>query len=124
MMCGIIVKQVRKKKRSLHEEIPRKGRSQPNREAKRNSKNTKEIVTRKKKWCLWDKVYIPELQIAGFISGFTGKWVYVQNIYGEYLQVSGKYKQINSEKLNLICRNNSYICQQFISIFYKMETSC
>jgi len=51
----------------------------------------------------------------GFISEFTGKWVYVQDIDGNYLQLSDKYKQINPSELVLICRNNNYITQQFIS---------
>jgi len=109
------IRQVRKKKRSLHEEIPRRGRTKPNREAKRNNKNTKEIVAKNGKWCLWDKVKMPTGKI-GFISGFTGKWVYVQDIDGNYLQLSDKYKQINPNQLVLICRNNNYITQQFISI--------
>lgn len=109
------IKQVRKKKRSLHEEIPRKGRKQPNREAKRNSKNTKEIIVQGKRWCLWDKVYIPAINKIGYISGFTNKWGYVQDIQGNYLQVSDKYKQINLKELQLIYRNNNYICKQFIS---------
>ncbi|WP_241755022.1 RNA-guided endonuclease IscB [Koleobacter methoxysyntrophicus] len=110
------IRQVRKKKRSLHEEIPRKGKSRPNRDAKRNEKNTKKIVTNNNYWCLWDKVYIPAIDKTGYISGFTGKWVYVQDIEGNYLQISEKYKQVNSKELRLICRNNNYICQQFISI--------
>lgn len=109
------IRHVRKKKRSLHEEIPRKGRKQPNREAKRHSKNTKAIVVNGKKWCLWDKIYIPEVDKIGFISGFTGNWVYVQDIEGRYIQLSDKYKQISTEKIRLLSRNNNYICQQFIS---------
>jgi len=109
------IRQVRKKKRSLHEEIPRKGRKEPNRGAKRNSKNRKEIIVNGKKWCLWDKVYIPSIDKTGYISGFSNNWVYVQDIYGNYLQISSKYKQINSKELLLIRRNNNYICQQFIS---------
>jgi N6-L-threonylcarbamoyladenine synthase len=110
------VKQVRKKKRSLHEEIPRKGRKQPNREAKRNSKNTKEIIVNGEKWCLWDKVYISSINKIGYISGFSNRWVYVQDIWGNYLQVSNKYKQINPKELVLLSRNNNFVCQQFISI--------
>lgn len=109
------IKQVRKKKRSLHEEIPRKGRKEPNREAKRNNKNTKEIVVNGNKWCLWDKVYISDIDKTGFISGFTNNWVYIQDIYGNYLQLSDKYKQINTKKLQLMYRNNNYICERFIS---------
>ncbi len=117
------IKQVRKKKRSLHEEIPRKGRKEPNREAKRNSKNTKEIVVNGNKWCLWDKVYISDIDKTGFISGFTNNWVYIQDIYGNYLQLSDKYKQINTKKLQLMYRNNNYICERFISTLQKVETS-
>jgi len=109
------IRQVRKKKRSLHEEIPRKGRKEPNREAKRNNKNTKEIVVNNKKWCLWDKVYIPSINQIGYISGFSNKWVYIQDIWGNYLQVSEKYKQINSKNTVLLSRDNNYICQRFIS---------
>jgi len=109
------IRQVRKKKRSLHEEIPRKGRKEPNREAKRNGKNTKEIIVNGKKWCLWDKIYIPSINKIGYISGFSNKWVYVQDIWGNYLQVSERYKQINPRDLVLLGRNNNYICQQFIS---------
>ena len=47
-----LVKQFRKKKRSLHEATPRKGRKSPNVTQKRNSKNTKEL----RGWCLNDEV--------------------------------------------------------------------
>lgn len=109
------IRQVRKKKRSLHEEIPRRGRKEPNREAKRNSKNTKEIIVNGNKWCLWDKVYIPAINKTGYISGFSNNWVYVQDIFGNYLQISNKYKQINPKELVLLGRNNNFVCQQFIS---------
>ena len=106
----ILFKQVRKKKRSLHEEIPRRGRKEPNRTAKRNNKNTKQIEDQTKRWCLWDKVRLDEK--IGFISGFTGKMVYLQNYDGQYLQVSSKYKQVSVDKLSLIERNNNWICQE------------
>jgi len=105
------IKQVRKKNRSLHEAIPRKGRGKPNREAKRNRKNIKEIVINNKKWCLWDKVYIPQKGKIGYIIGFTGKWVYIQDIGGRYIQLSSKYKQINPKEVKLICRNNNYVIE-------------
>ncbi|MEQ8173040.1 MAG: RNA-guided endonuclease IscB [Candidatus Eremiobacterota bacterium] len=103
------IKQVRKKKRSLHEEIPRKGRSKPNRTAKRNRKNIKSIEQKGVKWSLWDKVYIPQLQKTGFISGFTDRWAYIQGLDGSYLQLSRKYRQNNPKKIRLISRNNNYI---------------
>lgn len=104
------IKQVRKKKRSLHEETARKGRKEPNREAKRNSKNTKEIINKEQKWCLWDKVLVEGK--TGYISGFTGKMVYVQNIVGKYIQTSPKYKQISVDKLKLVSRNNNWIMEK------------
>lgn len=115
------IKQVRKKKRSLHEEIPRKGRKEPNRKAKRNSKNTKEIIVKEKKWCLWDKVYIPEINKIGFISGFTGNWVYVQDIQGNYLQTTSKYKQISTEKIRLVYRNNNWITDSSSTFAYAQK---
>jgi 5-methylcytosine-specific restriction endonuclease McrA len=111
---SIYIKQVRKKKRSLHEAIPRAGRGNKiNRNQKRNSKNTKQIFKNNKLWSLWDKVYISKLETSGFISGFTGKWIYVQDINGEYLQLPSKsYKQINPDSVKLICRNNNWIRKQ------------
>lgn len=111
------MKQVRKKKRSLHEANPRKGRKTPNITQKRNSKNTKEIIRNGFKWCLWDKVYIEKLDKIGYISGFTGKMVYIQDMEGNYLQVSPKYKQISNNDILLIQRNNNYISERSDSEF-------
>lgn len=107
----LYIKQVRKKKRSLHEAIPRAGRGDKiNREQVRNAKNSKSITKNGKLWALWDKVYVPELKTTGFISGFTGKWVYLQDIDGSYLKLPDKsYKQINSDQLKLVERNNNWI---------------
>ena len=105
-----MIKQVRKKKRSLHEATARRGRKQPNISAKRNEKNTKQIMHKGKRWCMWDKVKIGE-QI-GFISGFTGNMVYVQDIEGNYIQVSSKYKQVSTNNIKLISRNNNWIQQE------------
>ena len=104
-----IIRQVRKKKRSLHETIARKGRKSPNINQSRNSKNTKSIIHKGLKWSLWDKVYIEKLEKTGFITGFSGKMVYLQNIDGKYLQISDKYKQISTEHIRLLSRNNNYI---------------
>ena len=110
----IYIKQVRKKKRSLHEAIPRAGRGDKiNHNQKRRPKNTKEIIKNGKKWALWDKVYISKIGKTGFISGFTGKWVYIQDIDGKYLQLTTKtYKQINPDNLKLKCRNNNWVKKQ------------
>ncbi len=104
------IKQVRKKKRSLHEAVARRGRKQPNKTSKRNEKNTKQILHKGMRWCIWDKVRIGD-QI-GFISGFTGSMVYVQDIECNYIQVSTKYKQISTDNIKLISRNNNWIYQE------------
>ena len=109
----LYIKQVRKKKRSLHEAIPRAGRGDKvNHEQVRRAKNSKSITKKGKLWSLWDKVYIPKLKTTGFISGFTGKWVYLQDIDGKYLKLPGKsYKQMNPDQLKLVGRNNNWICK-------------
>ncbi len=105
-----IIRQVRKKKRSLHEATPRKGRTKPNTEAKRNSKNTKQVRTKDGKlWCLWDKVKIDGQ--VGFISGFTsGSYAYIQDISDNYIRLAGKnYKQVPLKQTILIRRNNNWV---------------
>ena len=105
-----VIRQVRKKKRSLHEATPRKGRKTPNREAKRNNKNTKEVILKDgRKWSLWDKVKVGGQ--VGFISGFTGNsYAYVQDMEGDYIRMPGKtYKQVSLKQAKLIKRNNNWI---------------
>ncbi len=102
------IKQVRKKKRSLHEATPRKGRKEPNRTAKRNEKNTKLVDTKYGRFCLHDKVRVGSK--TGFVSGFSAKQLYVVDIDGNYLMQEGKsYKQINSVRVKHITRNNNFI---------------
>ena len=81
-----IFRQVRKKKRSLHEAIPRKGRSAPNRDATRNRKNTKES----RGFSLYDKVTVGGQ--VGLISGFTsnGSAAYVKDASDDYIPVVRK----------------------------------
>lgn len=99
-------KQVRKKKRSLHEAIPRKGRTLPNREAKRNAKNTKSVGG----FHLYDTVLHDGK--TGYITGFTGKAAYVQDFHGNYLTISGKsYKQISLVLLERAQHNNNWLCR-------------
>lgn len=83
------IKQFRKKKRSLHEATARKGRKIPNRTQKRSSKNTKNVDN----WFLGDRVTYHGQ--TGWITGFTGKTAYIQDIQGQYIFIPGKtYKQI------------------------------
>lgn len=97
--------QVRKKKRSLHEATPRKGRKEPNREAKRNAKNTKNVG----RFCLYDKVRFGDK--TGWISGFTGALgAYIKDKNGNYITEAGKtYKQVLLSKVKLLKRNNNWI---------------
>ena len=87
-----------------------KGRNKSNITAKRNEKNTKQIMHKGECWCMWDKVKIGDQ--TGFISGFTGNMVYVQDIEGNYIQVSAKYKQVSTNNIKLISRNNNWIHQE------------
>ena len=90
----ICIQQVRRKKRSLHEETPRKGRKEPNRTAARNNKNTKAVTVTKRQnkkkvsmtGCLFDRVELNGKK--GWISGFTGKSCYVKDADDQYLSTS------------------------------------
>ena len=100
----VYIKQVRKKKRSLHEATPRKGRKNPNTQAVRNPKNTKSIGI----YHIYDTVRFQNK--TGFISGFTGMSAYVQDFDGNYITMPGKsYKQINLSNLELVRHNNNWI---------------
>ena len=104
------IKQVRKKKRSLHEATPRKGRKEPNRMAVRNSKNTKQVFYKDNTYHLYDKVLVDGQ--TGYISGFTGNAAYVQDMEGHYITLAGKsYKQIPLNQLRVLSRNNNWICE-------------
>ena len=100
------IKQFRKKKRSLHEATARKGRTEPNRTQKRNSKNTKY----QNGFYLNDKVRV--LGKIGFISGFTNGGCYIKDIRGNYITLPDKtYKQVGYKHLEFINYNNNW---QFI----------
>ena len=110
-----VYQQVRKKKRSLHEASPRKGRKEPNVLAKRNEKNTREVTTRlgRKKdspsftYHLWDKVLINGQ--TAWIKGFTGSSAYLVDKEGNYLACSSKYRQFPLTKLQFVHHNNNWI---------------
>lgn len=98
------IKQFRKKKRSLHEAIPRKGIKVKNTTAKRNKKNTKSS----KGFYLNDLVEFENKK--GYISGFSNTTTcYLKNINGEYITKEGKsYKNINLSECRFICHNNNW----------------
>lgn len=103
-----MIKQFRKKKRSLHEATARKGRKVKNITSKRNAKNTKHL----KGFYLNDKVNL--MGRVGFITGFTGaSMAYLKDIAGNYITTSGKtYKQINLKDCICLSHQNNW---QFIS---------
>jgi hypothetical protein len=100
------IKQFRKKKKSLHEATARKGRKEPNKEAKRNSKNT----PHSNGFYLNDKVKV--FNKVGWISGFTSGGCYIKDIDNNYITIPEKsYKQVAFKNLKLINHNNNW---QFI----------
>ncbi|MFJ8526892.1 RNA-guided endonuclease IscB [Bacillus sp. NPDC094106] len=102
------IKQFRKKKRSLHESTARKGRKTKNTNAKRNPKNTPYVDG----VYLGDKVKV--FGQVGFVTGFTGKMVYVQDIHGQYIQNPAKsYKQVKMLDMERIHHTNNW---QFLQI--------
>ncbi|PHA03654.1 Paclitaxel/taxanoid biosynthesis susceptibility protein TS1 [Bacillus pseudomycoides] len=102
------IKQFRKKKRSLHEATARKGRKTKNASAKRNNKNTPHVDG----IYLGDKVKV--FGQVGFVTGFTGKMVYVQDINGQYIQNPSKsYKQVKISDMECIHHTNNW---QFLQI--------
>lgn len=106
----IIVKQVRKKKRSLHEATPRKGRKHPNKLAMRNAKNTKYKIYNNIVYSLHDKVSVNG-QI-GYISGFHGHGAYVKTINGSFLVCnSNNNNHILFKHIKIIKHNNNWICE-------------
>ena len=99
-------KQFRKKKRSLHETIPRKGLKQKNVNAVRNNKNVKYSSG----FYLNDKVNA--FGKIGWISGFCSGGCYVKDIEDNYITTPNKnYKQVGFKRLVLMCHNNNW---QFI----------
>ena len=97
-----LYKQVRKKKRALHESQPRKGRKRPNRSAKRNAKNTKQVGSVK----LFDKV------------SYSGQTAFVQSFAGQncYLKCDDKYlarpngnRQIPVKGVMVLHHNNNWL---------------
>lgn len=107
----LLIRQVRKKKRSLHEATARKGRKEPNRTSKRNNKNTPYC----KGFYLNDKVKV--LNKIGYITGFTSGGAYVKDLKNNYITLPEKsYKQIGITNLQLLCHNNNW---QYMTILEK-----
>lgn len=101
----LLIKQFRKKKRSLHEATARKGRKEPNCFQKRNSKNTPFY----RGFYLNDKVKVFGHGQIGYITEFTSGGAYVKNVDGEYITIPNKsYKQVSIKYLKLLSHNNNW----------------
>lgn len=97
------LKQFRKKKRSLHESIPRRGRKLPNTQQKRNAKNTK----------FSSGLYLNDMVIfrgqIGWVSSFTGSSVRIWDINGNYVLMQEKsYTQVPASKVRRLSHNNGW----------------
>lgn len=100
-----LYEQARKKKRSLHEANPRKGRKQPNREAKRNAKNTKRV----RDVCLLDKVAYQGG--VGTVTGFSNLGCRAVKADGFYLGANAQYKSpvLPVGQVSVLHHNNSWL---------------
>ena len=99
----LLIKQFRKKKRSLHEANARKGRKEPNRTQKRNSKNTPYY----KGFYLNDKVLI--LGKEGHITGFASSGVYIKGVDNNYITLPNKsYKLVGVANIRILNHNNNW----------------
>jgi N6-L-threonylcarbamoyladenine synthase len=99
------IKQVRKKKRSLHQMTPYSSK-EGNPLSERKKQNTKEIVVKGTRWCLWDKVKIND--VVGYISGFSHPGFNIKSITGEL------YKAISPKQVTFIQKNNNWIISRQI----------
>ena len=96
--------QRRKKKRSLHEQNPRKGSKAKNRMCVRNNKNTPHV----RGFYINDKVAIGDR--VGWISGFSDLSAYVIDKDGNYILRPGKTgKAIPISQLRRLSHNNGWI---------------
>ncbi|CAI3252577.1 HNH endonuclease [Enterococcus cecorum] len=99
----LLIKQFRKKKRSLHEATARKGRKEPNRLQKRNAKNKPYY----KGFYLNDKVEV--FGRIGYITGFTSGGAHIKNAENEYIILPNKsYKQVGISNIKLLHHNNNW----------------
>ena len=110
------IKQFRKKKRSLHESIPTRGRKkEKNTTAKRNVKN----VPSRNGWYMNDMVLFDNKigWIYGFSGGEKGKECVIRDINGENIRDSRRVKynpNVSFYKLTFICHNNNWQYQVFV----------
>lgn len=101
-------KQFRKKKRSLHESIPRKGIKTKNINQTRNNKNVKY----RNGFYLNDKVKYNNIDcwIYGFAGGDKGRELVLRDINGTIIKMPERKNSVtvNNKKVQFICHNNNW----------------
>ncbi|MDD2260317.1 MAG: RNA-guided endonuclease IscB [Acholeplasmataceae bacterium] len=102
------IKQFRKKKRSLHESIPRKGIKTKNINQTRNNKNVKY----RDGFYLNDKVKYNNIDcwIYGFAGGNKGRELVLRDINGMIIRMPERKSSVtvNNKKVQFICHNNNW----------------
>lgn len=102
------IKQFRKKKRSLHESIPRKGRSKKNTQNIRNNKNVKY----RNGFYLNDKVKYNNIDcwIYGFAGGDKGKELVLRDINGAIIKTPERKSSVtvNNKNVQFVNHNNNW----------------
>lgn len=110
---GFYYKQFRKKKRSLHESIPRKGKLQKNTASTRNNKNVKY----RNGYYLNDEVVYKDKHgwVAGYSGGEKGKEFLVRDISGAIIKMESRKNSlsINGAQLSFARHNNGW---QFVTV--------
>lgn len=101
----VMIQQFRKKKRSLQDVNPKKGRKRKNTTAKRNWKNTKESHG----IALNDYVHVRNSNLTGYVNGFANKGyhVYLKDGFDNYLAINGR-PYIKTRDCQLITHNNNW----------------
>lgn len=102
-------KQFRKKKRSLHESFPRKGKSKKNLKSERNNKNVKF----RNGFYLGDEVLYNKQRcwVYGFSGGKMGRELIIRNIYGDIVKMPDRKNSLSVSMscVKLVKHNNSWI---------------
>ena len=124
----VYIQQVRKKKRSLHEQTPRKGKKgEPNTKQVRNKKNTKSVTVKMKRMVdgkpvrdknkhivydhktisLFDKVLYNGK--VGWVTSFTKSSCRIQDADGNYIVKSDKYDSIPVTEVTYLHHNSNWL---------------
>ena len=123
----IYVQQVRKKKRSLHEQNPRKGQKDPNTKQVRNNKNTKSVTVKmkrmvdgkpardKNKHIVYDYKTISVFDTVlyngnkGWVTSFSGTKCRIQDVNGEYIKKYENSELVPVTEVTFLHHNSNWL---------------